>query len=132
MFIQQGPPSRFFRFALCGIILLCLILSGHFFETFPNGWAQAEYAWAIDDNFLPHSPYFLYYLLGELFSIVFAAPVALTLLSLTSAIVALVTMALLCRNLNGASLASEVAALCAAALMGGAFLFVRQSATQEV
>jgi hypothetical protein len=40
------------------------------FQSFPEGWDQAEYCWSIKSSFLPHSPYILYFLIGRLMLLV--------------------------------------------------------------
>ena len=67
---------------LGGVLALCLIAPLHFFETFPNGWDQAEYAWCVKDGFLPHSAYILYFFAGRLFALVLPPAIALSALSI--------------------------------------------------
>ena len=45
----------------------------HYFETFANGWDQAEYVWCVKAGYLPHSPYVLFVFLGRVLH-VFLAP----------------------------------------------------------
>ena len=67
------------------VLLLSFLLVLHFLESFPNGWDQAEYAWCLKANYLPHSPYILHFFLGKVFYWMFRdAAQALSALSLVA------------------------------------------------
>jgi hypothetical protein len=121
---------------LLGILALCLLLPLHFFETFPNGWDQAEYVWCVKDGYLPHSPYVLFILLGRLFHLVLPAASALSLLSLVSGLAAvaciyLTSVRLVMGSGSETSWAARRVGSSAALLLGLSTVFVRQVTTQE-
>jgi hypothetical protein len=115
-----------------GALLLLLLLAGaaclHFLDAFPNGWDPTEYAWCVRDQRLPHTPYIAYLLAGRAFGMFFEAPLALSLLSLSAGMAALVLLYAI-RLQEGAG---RIGALSAVALLASAHLFIRQSSTQEV
>lgn len=113
---------------LGGVLALCLIAPLHFFETFPNGWDQAEYAWCVKDGFLPHSAYVLYFFAGRLFALGLPPAIALSTLSMVSGFVALALLHALLHRFR----APASAALAATLLLGISSVFVRQVSTQEV
>jgi hypothetical protein len=113
---------------LGGVLALCLIAPLHFFETFPNGWDQAEYAWCVKDGFLPHSAYVLYFFAGRLFALGLPPAIALSTLSMVSGFAALALFHALLQRFR----APASAALAATLLLGISSVFVRQVSTQEV
>ena len=151
-----GSPDRPRRGAapLLLVLALCAVAPLHFFETFPNGWDQTEYAWCIKAGFLPHSPYVLFVFLGRGLAWVFPPAVALSLLSFASSIGALVFLYLAVLHLTvthpsgdrpagGPATVAHVtdwaeaggaraAALVAVLLLGTSTVFVRHAGTQEV
>jgi hypothetical protein len=128
--------------AIAGLVIILLAaaaLISRFFFDFPHKWDPAEYCLCLDRNYLPHSPYVLYYLVGELFSLLAAPPAALSALSAVSGLAALA--ALFAGNSNlvtrlhrlpSPGHVPRVLGLAAAAMMAGCYLFVRQSGLQEV
>lgn len=118
-------------------IAISLPLILHFFEYFPNGWDQTEFAWCVQSDYLPHSPYILFFLLGKLFHLFLSPPVALATLSFCSALVSLGFFYFVNQRLFSASFQKETAfgagALPAIAtmLVGWSYLFIRQSSTQD-
>lgn len=119
------------------LLALCLAAPLHFFETFPNGWDQTEYAWCVKEGLLPHSPYVLFLFLGRLLALVLPPAVALSSLSLVSGLVALVLLHQLVVYLDDTGDTEptrhpRMAALAAALLLGASTVFVRHVATQEV
>ena len=132
LFIAKNHP------ALLLILALFFALTLRFFDTFPNGWDQAEYAWGLKSNFFPHSPYVLYFFLGQILDLLFSPPIALSLLSLASGGLAIgffyaVNLRLVCSRapVEALSPSSHRAfASCPAALFCLSFLFVLQGATQ--
>lgn len=104
-------------------------LGWRYFERVPNGWDQAEYAWAVRDGYLPHSPYVLYYGLGRASSWLFGdAGVALSAISAASAALSIVLVAAVSSRLGASRLVSGLAA----AGLASNYLFVRFAGTQEV
>jgi hypothetical protein len=90
----------------------------HYFETFANGWDQAEYVWCVKAGYLPHSPYVLFVLLGRVLHVFLAPAVALTTLSFVA-------------GLASIALLQRLAGTPAAILLGLSTVFVRQVTTQE-
>ena len=105
-----------------------VLLAAHFFETFPNGWDQAEYAWCVKDGYLPHSPYVLFILLGRIVHLALPAATALSTISLVAGLGALLLIRELVDRLGGSRGLGWAAAL----LLAGTTVFVRHAVTQEV
>jgi hypothetical protein len=124
------------RFFQALLLILFGVVAWHFLDSFPNGWDQAEYCWAIQSDYLPHSPYIFYFLLGKMLGVVLSAPAALAALSFVSGLLALWlltgTAARLLGSEEGPTLVDHWAATLAALLVGGTFVFVRQAGTQEI
>jgi hypothetical protein len=133
---------------LLGVLALCLPVLLHFFETFPNGWDQAEYVWCVKAGYLPHSPYVLFVLLGRLIHGVLEPATSLSVLSLVSGAVALVAIHGVVSRLvslgdsavgdsavgDSAKATAEArwVGCSAALLLGLSTVFVRLTTTQEV
>jgi hypothetical protein len=111
-------------------------LAWHFLDTFPNGWDQTEYAWAVQSGYLPHSPYILYFLAGKLLGVALSAPLALSALSFASGLAAVWLLTGTAAALLGApgapTVADRRAATLGVLLAAGTFILVRQAGTQEV
>jgi hypothetical protein len=125
------------------VLAAAALVLAHYFEDFPNGWDQTEYAWCLQAGYLPHSPYLLFILLGNALHRFFSAPVALSLLAAMSGIVSLVLFHSIAKAMVADSSAVALAkaegrgglpaiASVAMALLGFTYLFIRQCATQEV
>jgi hypothetical protein len=119
------------------LLLLALFpLLFHFFEWFPNGWDQAEYSWCLRSNYLPHSPYILFILLGRFLYLFADAPVALAILSLLSGVGSVIMLYYVSYRSLSLSypqrlLPAPAVSSFAATIAGGSYLFVRQSTSQE-
>jgi len=122
---------------LLAVLCLYLVLVCHYFERVPHGWDQAEYALCVKASYLPHSPYLLYFVAGKLLHLLFAPPVALSVLSALSGVAALClfygsVVRVSAGAAGSAGRPDRGLATAATALLGLAFAFVRQAATQEV
>ncbi|WP_420630255.1 glycosyltransferase family 39 protein [Candidatus Leptofilum sp.] len=117
------------------ILLTSFLLIANYFEYFPNGWDQTEYARGLKQNYLPHSPYILYFLLGKLFYwLIGDAAVALSTLSFASGLIALTLLFVIIKHFyqRQPTIIRTVAASIATLLLGINYLFVRQAGTQEI
>jgi len=120
------------------VSVVYLLLVARFFEYFPNGWDQTESAWAIQQDFLPHSPYILYFIIGKLFHLIIQDP-AISL-SMMSALCGGLALCFYYFSLKFLLINSPqefpapgpvwVAGL-AALFLGTNYLFIRQASTQE-
>jgi len=108
------------------IILVYCILAIHFFNTFPNGWDQTEYSWMVRDNYLPHSPYIFYFIVGSALSIFLPAPIALSFLSFVSGLGIIVLVWKIAEK------ESNKLVFIPSLLLATTFIFVIQSSTQEI
>jgi hypothetical protein len=111
----------------------------HFFEPFPNGWDQAEYAWCVQSGYLPHSPYILFFLAGRFFHLFLDAAAALSLLSVLSGLLCIVLFYLIQLRLfssgterKAAAPSGRAMAASSSILMGLSYVFIRQASSQEV
>lgn len=128
------------RLLLLAIVIVSFLLMLRFLEFFPNGWDQAEYSWAIQSNYLPHSPYILFFLLGKLANLAIPNPAkALAVLSMVSGLLALLLYYQchrgLMANTGGPSDRTSGTgnlAFLATLLLGVNYLFIRQASTQEI
>lgn len=59
-------------FALLAAIHIGLLIQFH--SPYPDSWDAAEYAWALQANYLPHSPYLLFFALGRLSTFLWSDP----------------------------------------------------------
>ena len=112
-----------------------LPLALHFFETFPNGWDQAEYVWCVKAAYLPHSPYLLFVFLGRGLQLLVPPAVALSLLSFAGALAALAALVGIVRESAPCAAGPDEAGArgtVAALLLAASPIFVRHAATQEV
>lgn len=116
---------------LVAVLCVFLVLVFHWFEGFPNGWDQAEYALCLKGTYLPHSPYLLHFVAGKLLHLLVAPPLALSLVSAGSGVVAVVLFYGVVLRMFSGSVGRGLAAA-GAGLMGLSFGFVRQASTQEV
>lgn len=117
------------------IFLASFFLIANFFEYFPNGWDQTEYARGLKQNYLPHSPYILFFLLGKLFYwLINDAAVALSTLSFASGLLSLALFYRIASQFLGDSsgLVRWGTAVITPLLLGTNYLFVRQAGTQEI
>ncbi|MFP4058549.1 MAG: hypothetical protein ACLF0G_16910 [Candidatus Brocadiia bacterium] len=122
------------------VLVAVVLLAARFLEWFPYGWDQAEYCTCLKADYLPHSPYLLYFAAGKLLHLVFPPPLALSELSALAALAAVALfygahLRLWRRSLGRLGLSEgegRAAAVLAAALLGLCFAFIRQAATQEV
>ena len=110
----------------------------HFFEYFPNGWDQTEYSWCIQSDYLPHSPYILFFILGKFFHLFLAPPVALATLSLFSGLASLGLFYFVNYRLFSPHFQEQKSAFAAwslptmaTMLVGWSYLFIRQGSSQD-
>jgi hypothetical protein len=145
--MEGTPIVRPRHAALVALLLGLLPVYFHFLARGPVGWDGAEYCWAVRHRFLPHNPYVAYYLLGRLGELTFEAPLALSLLSLCSAMAAILLLHVAVQRIllsanplpparplpaKPLSGPERLIPLVAAGLLGTHPLFVRQGTTQEI
>jgi len=111
----------------------------HFFESFPNGWDQAEYAWCVQSGYLPHSPYIFFFLAGSFFHLFLDSAAALSFLSVLSGLLCIVLFYLIQLRLFSSGTerkapvpSGRAMAASSSILMGLSYVFIRQASTQEV
>lgn len=121
---RPGFLMLVFVLALTGLLV-------HFSESFPNGWDQTEYCWALAANYLPHAPYLLFYGVGEVFALLVTPVLALSLLSLASGVGLLIGFFKLQRALIR-NPENSLAPFIGTVTLGLSFIFVRQAVTQEI
>ncbi len=121
-------------------LVVSLIILAHFFEYFPNGWDQTEYAWCLKANYLPHSPYIIFFFVGKFLHNFLDPAIALSTLSIMSGlgsisllyfIVAKQTKHMFKKSglpNNGTLSVATISTI----LLASSFVFIRQSTTQEV
>jgi hypothetical protein len=129
--------KKYAYWGLFSIFVLELFLIVNFFEYFPNGWDQTEYAYCVRQNYLPHSPYILYFLLGKAFFFILQdAAKALSTLSSVCAIFSPILLYFIILRLlkfteQNVALppSTKTAVLIAPFLLGTNYLFI---STQEI
>lgn len=144
-------PLRTLPKGLASYLPVALIAMGmtpillNFLASYPTGWDPAEYVWCLKDNYLPHSPYIVFFLLGKCFDLFFRPPLALSVLSLVSGLCSLFAYYSINLRLFGAateanerekdgreSVDPRKPAALSTSLFAFSYLFVVQSTTQEV
>jgi hypothetical protein len=65
--------------ALAAIVFL---LIGNIYTYYPDGWDQTEYSFNIRNNYLPHGPYLVHFLLGKILSLIWQPSESLSVISL--------------------------------------------------
>lgn len=114
--------------------LVCL--SFGLVRDYPAGWDAAEYALCAREGFLPHSPYILHNLFSRCLSLFVSAPLALSLVSLASAVGVIWGFhSLVCHVMEGggdAKRASKSVALWTTLLLVTTYCFLHESVNQEV
>lgn len=126
--------------SLVFIITASTFLMIQFFESFPNGWDQTEYAWAIKANLLPHSPYLGYFFLGKTFFWLWGdAAKALSVLAVICGLGTVVLLFIINTHFlkwQHGSLPEKTNQLLYVSiptfLLATNYLFIRQSTTQEI
>lgn len=126
-------------FLLLILVVLTPVLL-NYFESFPNGWDQTEYAACVQYDFLPHSPYIGHFLMGKVFNVFLDPAVALSAISLLSGLASLVLLYFLnlgllkrcCPTQTRDRLNTRVLLLLPVILLGFSYPFIRQSTTQEL
>jgi hypothetical protein len=121
------------------VLVVYLLLVERFFEYFPNGWDQTESAWAIQQDFLPHSPYILYFIIGKIFYLIIQDPaIALSTISALCGTFALSFYYFSLKEFLFINPSQEIPILkpawiagLAALFLGTNYLFIRQASTQE-
>jgi hypothetical protein len=113
---------------LTAIAAIALGLRLHSWHLYADGWDSCEYTWAVQDHYLPHSPYLWFLWLGLALSRILPADIALSSLSLVSGVGAVILLGWCVWRQTGRAAAGWTAALGLAASP----LCVWNSGIQEV
>ena len=99
-------------------------------QTAALGWDSAEYAWVIDAELLPHSPYIAYVLSARAFASLFDTPTALSLLSALSLLATIVIVGGVCSHVSHKP--GFLPGLLGGVLFGFAPISLTQACIQEI